>query len=59
MPVDKFPRMFKVPIVLPFVVSIIGVYLILVPFMKVSNPTTVVPNEPETSFQGYDLNIAL
>jgi len=34
MPVDKFPRMFKVPIVLPFVVSIIGVYLILVPFMK-------------------------
>ena len=35
-PVDKYPRLFKVPIIMPIVVGIIGIYLILVPFLKVT-----------------------
>ena len=37
MPVGEYKRMFQVPIVLPIIITIIGLYLIAVPFLKVFN----------------------
>lgn len=34
MPIEKYPRLFKVPIVLPYIICLIGCYLIVVPFLS-------------------------
>ena len=34
-PIDKYPRTFTVPLVVPVIMSIIGPYLVMVPFIKV------------------------
>lgn len=33
MPIEQYPRLFQVPIVFPYIISIIGVFLIMVPFL--------------------------
>ena len=35
MPISQNPRLFKVPIILPYLISLIGCYLIAVPFFQV------------------------
>ena len=34
-PIDQYPRTFTVPLVVPVIMSIIGPYLVMVPFIKV------------------------
>ena len=34
-PIDQYPRTFTVPSVVPVIMSIIGPYLVMVPFIKV------------------------
>lgn len=36
MPIEQHPRLFKVPIAFPYIIAVIGTFLILVPFFDVS-----------------------
>ena len=43
-PIDQYPRTFTVPLVVPVIMSIIGPYLVMVPFIKVKlkgRPTVI------------------
>ena len=37
MPINDNPRVFKTPIILPYIIVIIGTYLISVPFLQVTS----------------------
>ena len=36
MPIEQYPRLFKVPIAFAYIIAVIGTFLIIVPFLKVS-----------------------
>ena len=45
MPIEKYPREFKVPLAIPAIMGVVGSYLVLVPFIQVvKHFTTMIQN---------------
>ena len=40
MPIEKYPREFKVPLAIPAIMGVVGSYLVLVPFIQVVHTYT-------------------
>ena len=51
MPIEKYPREFKVPLAIPAIMGVVGSYLVLVPFIQVVHTYTELMNN---CFQEFD-----